>query len=159
MHHLIDSYSVASNYVNKGHGFQTVSTFSNGQDFPYSFSITIKNVEEYSINKRILEAIKDLELLTDNWDEMDALKPNEDALSLARVIALYMEAIGQRIFSIAPGPSGEIMLDFRNRNKSFELLFYPNKNRFVKFSEDGQGEQGIFSPEIILPELLNWLNS
>lgn len=158
MNHLIDSYLVTGGLSNINTPFQTVSTFNLDQEYPYAWSIIIKSIEDYGVNKRILDGIKDIELLPDNWDENDAESPNTSALQLARIITLYMDAIGQEIYSIAPGPMGEIMLDFRSRHKSFELIFYKDKNKYVKFPETGQPEQGLFTPEIMLPKLITWLN-
>jgi hypothetical protein len=159
MNHLIDSYSVTGSFSNVNTAFQTVSTFSIDQYPPLAWSITIKNIEDYGVNKRVLDAINEMESLPDNWDESDAISPNKSALQLARLITLYMDAIGQEIYSTAPGPTGEVMLDFRNKNKSFELIFYRDRNKYVKFPEIEPPEQGLFTPEIMLPELISWLNT
>lgn len=113
--------------------------------------------EQSVTNSRILNLLDEITLLKDNWDGDGAKAPDSNALQATRAIIHTMNSMGQSIFHIAPGPLGEIMLDFRNKNKSFELIFYPDKWKYVTFSETEKSKQGSFDIESF-SELLSWLN-
>lgn len=110
-----------------------------------------------SINIRIENLLNSMELLGDNWDEDDAIAPNPSCLKLTKDIVSRMNEIGQSIYQVAPGPNGEIMLDFRNGGKSFELLFYPDKKIWCTFGDTSYPRQGDFTDDS-LSKLLDWLN-
>jgi hypothetical protein len=70
-----------------------------------------------------------------------------------------METVQQTIYSIAPGPVGEIMLDLRNGYKSVEIIIYPNRIRTVQFEEGKAPHQKDASIDYIITDLLKWLNT
>jgi hypothetical protein len=111
------------------------------------------------LNSKILELLERIEALPNNWDEDDSLAPSKDGIVIAKAIIHLMNSIGQQIYHITPGPNGEVMLDFRTNTKSFEIIIYSDKMKYVKFPEKGDPEQGEFSPELLYTELIAWLNS
>lgn len=162
MNHLINSFSPTVDSLEITQGFQTVDVFNKQNDPPQLnlWSIIFrKNNGESSLNKIILNSLEQISELPSNWDEEGAIQPPLNCVQYAKAIVLFMDAVGQEIYAIAPGPLGEIMLDFRNDSKSLELIIYPDKMKYVKFSELEKPEQGIFNPDILFPDLLNWLNN
>ena len=112
-----------------------------------------------SLNQRIHKLLREISLLRQNWDDDGSDAPNADCVLKAKFITNVLERHGQKIYHVAPGPYGEIMLDIRSNDfsKSLELIFYPKRSVAVRFS-DGGGSQEEFLPENI-PALLQWLNS
>jgi hypothetical protein len=98
--------------------------------------------------------------LLDNWDNDGAKAPSIEGLNAAKTMIHIFSATGQSIYNIAPGPNGEILVDVRSKNmsKSIEFIFYPDKQRQVKFDSNGTATQEPFSFEN-LPAAMSWLNS
>ncbi len=111
-----------------------------------------------SLNAVIFRTLSEIVGLEDNWDEQGALAPNNSVIQKSKGLIVFLEAIGQKIFSIAPGPEGEIMIDLRNGSRSLEILIYPDRMKYVKFSASEKPTQGIFSPDLLLSELIAWVN-
>ncbi|MBO9660943.1 MAG: hypothetical protein J7527_19125 [Chitinophagaceae bacterium] len=61
-------------------------------------------------------------VFVDNWDEDGAIAPFSEVIQLAKGIVHSTNTAGQKIYSAAPGPKGEIILDLRSGNKSLELI-------------------------------------
>lgn len=126
---------------------------------PSMSSIVISFYDEVGVNQRILNLLKAYAQLPDNWDEDDAIAPDQTAIKQAFFLTYVLEKHGQPIFHAAPGPNGEIMLDIRNRakTKSLEIIFYPDRAISILFPEDRKPTQAAFDFEK-LPQLLQWLN-
>jgi hypothetical protein len=112
----------------------------------------------FYLNEREIKILDELEKLQDNWDGELAIAPSYNVILKAKFIVKILQATGQKVFHVAPGPSGEIMVDLRNGHKSLELLFYPDKTKFVTYSENEAPQQGAFELSF-LPDLLSSLNA
>ncbi len=108
--------------------------------------------------RKIADVLYNISSLTDNWDEEGSAAIREEVINDATAIVYMMEAAGENLFSIAPGPKGEIMLDYRVNEKSLEIILYPDRKKYVKFSDNEQPIQGKFTYDI-LPNLISWLNN
>lgn len=104
-----------------------------------------------------LQLLTGFSTLKENWDEAGASAPDQQAIGRARNLVQFLSRAGQPVFHIAPGPNGEVMIDIRKGHRSLEVLFYPDKTRYVKFPETGMPEQGDFQIEE-LSNLLSWVN-
>ncbi len=158
---LIDSYTGQSSRNISATGTTHPSALDNQRDFWSVASIVFFKDEDVKLNNREIRLLEEYKQIGDNWDLDGAKAPDASALCLAEYIVKAMEKTGQKVYHVAPGPRGEIMVDIRNNNtdKSLELLFYPNSNnKYVFFSTAEQPQQGnfLFSS---LPELLNRLNA
>jgi len=109
------------------------------------------------LNEREIQLLREYKRLEDNWDGEEAKAPSKRALMAALYLVKVLQAFGQKVFHVAPGPRGEILVDLRNKNKSIELLLYEDRFKFVRFSETERPEQGNFELNM-LPGLLKWLN-
>lgn len=161
MQSLIDNYSptISSQNINDDTdtNFRYV-TISRDRSYNTSLSFITRPYDMGDINIRQMERLAEISNLEDNWDDEGAIKPNTRTVGDANSLVSLMSMTGQKIFNIAPGYSGEIMVDLRNNTKSLELLFYPDKSRYVKFNSTERPEQGDFNHSQ-LPQLLSWLNS
>lgn len=113
--------------------------------------------EGFSLNARVLRLLEEFHTLKDNWDGDDALAPDIKALRQADNLVRQLQRTGQKVYHVAPGPSGEIMLDLREKGKSAEILFYPNKKRYVLFPAEGDPQQGEYI-QSTLKTILEWLH-
>ena len=111
----------------------------------------------FNLNARAFALIQDFKSLKKNWDGEGALPPDTGALRKAETLTRTLQGFGQKIFHVAPGPNGEIMIDLRANGNSVEILFYPKETRFVKFPANGMPEQGEFS-DLTMLQILAWLN-
>lgn len=125
-----------------------------------SISIGVRNISnfQHELNSRHLAALKNMEELTDNWDNELAIAPSQNVIRKVTAFIDIMNRIGQNVWTVAPGPSGEIMVDLRSDDRSLEILFYEDKSKFVTFSPIEIPTQGGFE-ENDLQELLYWLNT
>lgn len=107
---------------------------------------------------KIADILSSIAELKENWDDEGSPAIDEDVVNSAAAIIYIMETAGENLYSIAPGPRGEIMLDYRLNEKSLEIILYPDQKKYVKFSDKEQPTQGKFTYEI-LPTLISWLNN
>jgi hypothetical protein len=160
MSNLIDNYTSFNDDMAR----VANSAFYSEDFVPYSRSYSIilhnNNDSKYCslLNQRELSLLDEFENLKDNWDGELSKAPSFNSILKARFILKILQATGQKVFHVAPGPNGEIMIDIRKNNKSIELLFYNDMVKYVTFPADESPVQGIFELNI-LPELLQWLNA
>lgn len=108
-------------------------------------------------NRQKLADIAAYRNLVDNWDEDDAIAPTHQTVVVALDIALLLIAEGQTIYHTSPGPTGEIMINLRNGDKSVEFLIYPgDRRKFVRIGSDEPPQQGSLTPDS-LQGTLQWL--
>lgn len=160
MRALISSYSPTAETIRiSNYQTYTVDYDLNTRDELFGSIVYYNPVSrgEAEFNGRILELLCQIKSLNDNWDEDGAIAPSPNVLQRAEGFVHLMNAIGQQIYNIAPGPKGEIMLDFRNGNKSLEIIIYSDKTKFVKFPEKALPSQGIYNSAALL-DLMVWLN-
>ncbi len=161
MQHLIDSYDLET-YPNLiSDEIQTVREFEMDSRPKNIWSILFEDFNIYTCSTNKLNTdvlLANIGNLKDNWDEEGAQAISKKVLNEATAIIYTMKIVHLDLYSIAPGPSGEIMLDYRVGKKSLEIILYPNKRKFVKFSQDEVPIQGEFNDQIF-PELIAWLNS
>jgi hypothetical protein len=102
--------------------------------------------------------LREYKALPENWDSEGAKGPDKRAIMHASYLVKVLQVFGQKVFHVSPGPLGEISVDIRNKNRSLEILFYPDKAKFVRFPENDRPKQGIFELSS-LPSLIKWLNA
>lgn len=124
---------------------------------PHSLTVSYQMTEGDILYNRHQNIIDAMETLGPNWDGDGALPPDNEALMIAKSITYMLWRYGQPVYHIAPGPVGEVMVNLRNGDKSLELLFYPNRWKYVQFSPHEAPRQGNLD-FLIFPELLTWLN-
>lgn len=96
--------------------------------------------------------------LQDDWDGEESPAPSNNVMQSAFALINILDLATQQIYNVVPGPRGEIMVDVRGKNsKSVEFIIYPDKIKYVKFSEIEAPEQGLFNNELI-SGLLTWVN-
>ncbi len=113
--------------------------------------------EKKGINADPLSILQELSELENNWDEAGALALPIHVISSAREFINMLSGLNIAVYHVAPGPWGEVLVDLRSGDKSVEILFYPDKTRFVKFSPMERASQGNYTAES-LPQLISWLN-
>ncbi|MEB2782683.1 hypothetical protein U3A58_20005 [Algoriphagus sp. C2-6-M1] len=161
MQTLIANYSTPAEFQRDQYLTATVHTTARIDRFKSpSLSIFADNQipQELRLNNRIFNLLEEFSDLRDNWDEDGAIAPTKNILEQVYFIVQVLTSVGQNIFTTAPGPNGEIMIDIRGvNNKSVELIFYQNRSIAVYFPENGKPTQEDFQAQD-LPAVLRWLN-
>ena len=108
---------------------------------------------------RLLSFLGGLANLLPDWDGDGASRPDfgaiQDASSFVKkLLAFYPN---QKIEQACPGAMGEIVIELREKGRSVEFLFYPNKKwKYVSVGGE-QPEQGVFELEN-LSKIITWLH-
>ena len=96
--------------------------------------------------------------LQNDWDGEGSPVPTDRVLYVAYGLIITVESLGSKIYNVAPGPKGEIMVDVRGKDAgSVEFVIYTDKIKYVKFPETDTPKQGLFG-YYMLPDLLAWVN-
>jgi hypothetical protein len=157
MQALIDNYTTFNQNVS-GSAYTTVQEIPKGNR-PVASIVFPTDVNFLpNLNEREILLLQEYKLLKNNWDGDDAKAPGEFPIKIAEFLIKSLQSAGQKVFHVAPGPNGEILVDLRNNSKSIELLFYEAKSKFVLFSDKEEPQQGPFELNM-LPKLLKWLNA
>lgn len=93
--------------------------------------------------KEILETLDSFKTL--QWEE--AINPSHQ---LIENVKFFVSLLRTEPYQVAPGPNGEISLEFRNKEKSIEILFYPDFTKYVDIQRKLQGD---FKIEMLDPLL------
>lgn len=117
----------------------------------------ISEYDTYGLNGHAFRILNEIQKLPDNWDEEGGIAPSKRTYQRAHNLAVYLQQTGEKIYNVAPGPNGEIMIDLRDKGNSVEILFYPEKKKFVFFPVQGRPVQDEFSLDK-LPEILKMLH-
>ena len=124
----------------------------------YSTVFSFKDDPVFALNERALRLLDEFKMLPENWDEDGAKAPSRKAIQMAESLVLLLQQTGQKVYHVAPGPQGDVMVDLRENGESVEILFYPDKMRYVYFPQEGNPEQGEYQPDL-LPQILEWLHA
>ena len=122
------------------------------------FSTMVSSAESISLNNKLqIQRVKDLAKLDSNWDGDNSLKINEVSIKNAISLIESLNDLSCEVYFTAPGPNSDILIQLKNNYKEIEFILYPNKSKFVLFSNNSLVEQGNLSFGE-LPNLINWLN-
>lgn len=135
----------------------TVQKIGNERGVLRHTTYQISEWDVFGLNARALHLLKEIRKLKDNWDEDGAKAPDKKALYASLFLAIRLQITGEKIYHVAPGPNGEILVDMRENGKSLEFLFYPNKFKVVFLPSEGRPEQKEFR-FADLPQILKWLH-
>jgi hypothetical protein len=157
MQALIDNYTSYPTNIS-GSANSTVDEALKTSIPVFSILFHIEAADIPYLNEREIQLLREYKKLEDNWDGEGAKAPGKRPVTVALYLVKLLQVFGQKVFHVAPGPRGEILIDLRNNNKSIELLFYEDRFKFVRFPEAGRPEQGDFELSM-LSGLLKWLNA
>jgi hypothetical protein len=79
-----------------------------------------------SIAKEFISKVKTFASLNDNWDSYGAVPPSGE--NVDRAISFIKKADGNLLplYFVAPGPNGEIVIEFNKNNKEAAAYFHPD---------------------------------
>lgn len=77
-------------------------------------------------SNEILKKLYQFKDLKDNWDGAGAIPPQTEAVENATRFLIEMDEIELPAYFVAPGPKGEILLEYKNENHSAEVYFEGN---------------------------------
>ncbi|TAL34485.1 MAG: hypothetical protein EPN93_12245 [Spirochaetes bacterium] len=83
-----------------------------------------RDVESLSLDSRLqINKIQSFGNLPDNWDGYGAARPDSAAIDAAISAVKTFDRYNQKIYFTAPGPSGDILLELKNGDKTIELYY------------------------------------
>ncbi len=111
--------------------------------------------KDISSKIRIINQLNDFALLEENWDSYGALRISENVIEKAISVVknLYLKNIF--IYYTAPSPSGDILLELKNKNKTIEIEISPESDiTYTAFKNGDEIKAGIWIQDN--EELINW---
>jgi hypothetical protein len=109
------------------------------------------------INSSHIDVLESFRILPDGWDGDDAVRPSIQVLEEAISFTKYLQSVGEKVYHVAPGPNGEIMIELRDGENAIEFLVYPSKFKYVLLTPE-RTSQGLYDPTL-LPKLLETLHA
>jgi hypothetical protein len=73
--------------------------------------------------KEYLKKIYRFGRLPENWDNDGAFPPEEKIILSASQFVLQMDELDLPVYFVAPGPNGEIFIEYRKQKKTAEIFF------------------------------------
>lgn len=77
---------------------------------------------------QMIAKVKSYLELPDNWDSQGALTPTEDVINTVISFIVDMDQKDLPFFFTAPGPNGEIIVEFKKNEKAAEVFFEHEAN-------------------------------
>ena len=95
----------------------------------YMSSLAISSMEAFtglSVTAReILRKLNQFSELGYSWDDRGAEPPSSDVINRAAAFLVTADEQGLPIYFTAPGPNGEVLLEYKKSNLSAEIYFEP----------------------------------
>lgn len=121
-------------------------------------TLTTRPKESISLeNQSEINNVKGFRNLKENWDSYGAIPVDEVSIEKTIEFIKAVDLFDVDVYLTSPGPNGEVMAQLKNRQKEIEFIFYPEKEKFVKFCENDFIEQGNYK-DLDLSEFINWLD-
>jgi hypothetical protein len=121
----------------------------------YEFKNSSTPNKDISSKIRIINQLNDFALLEENWDSYGALRISENVIEKAISVVknLYLKNIF--IYYTAPSPSGDILLELKNKNKTIEIEISPESDiTYTTLKNGDEIKTGIWIQDN--EELINW---
>lgn len=143
----------------KPYGWSTELAIEANVHMIASGSIRITTQQQYvpelsTKAKEILRKIYQFKSLAHNWDGMDAIPPNDRVITDAVNFLTAADEFDLPIYFTAPGPNGEIVLEYKIGNKTAEVYFEgDNNSEMILYNDKIQ----VYSGEVTLTKLIEHL--
>lgn len=106
--------------------------------------------------KDILRRIYKFKDLSENWDGNGAVPPNDEIINNAAFFLTMADEHDLPIYFTAPGPNGEIVLEYKLGNNTAEIFFEDNNiSEMILYREKAQ----VYVGEISLGRLIEHLRT
>ena len=142
-----EGWETSSNAVHKGIFLATID--DNAYDLVSGSTRFVAQVylpTPSSKAKEFLKKLYNYKNLPANWDNDGAIPPGEDLIDKVASFIQTLDEFDLPLYFIAPGPNGEIAIEYRYSDKSAEVFF----------NEDGSEEMILYTGSSqILSDLLN----
>lgn len=105
--------------------------------------------------KEVLYKLHKFGQLDENWDGNGAVAPSETVLNKAANFMTVADEYDLPVYFTAPGPNGEIVLEYMNGNNTAEIFFEDdNMSEMILYT----GKQQVYAGEIQLKPLITHLS-
>lgn len=121
-------------------------------------SILFQTRKDLSIDARKqIGKIQGFSSLKENWDSYGALKPNQSAIQKSIQLVREIDQMGLPVYFVAPGPSGEILVELKLKSKTIEFHVYNQSEvEVLHFVGEDCVHEEEFIPSMLF-EHLSWL--
>ncbi|MEK7253939.1 MAG: hypothetical protein AAB316_04290 [Bacteroidota bacterium] len=110
---------------------------SNDDEIPASLHHSLNlNGNLSQAAKAALEKVEKLKSLEKNWDSYQADPPSAFAISSSQSFIKKADQDGLQTYFVAPGRSGEVLVEFKNGDKAAEVYFEPDGSAEVLMYEN-----------------------
>lgn len=92
--------------------------------------------------KELLLKIYRFKELPNNWDENGAMPPNDDIINMASFFLRIADEYDLPLYFTAPGPNGEIVLEFKSKDRSAEVYFEEDRSEMILYVGNNQSHIG-----------------
>ena len=151
--------ALANQYIHKSSSYNT-SVFYQGLlhliDMPRISRTNILVAESPVIHalsdvaKQAVSKINKFSSLQANWDGYGAVVPTKNVIDAAINFIRETDKRGLAAFFVAPGPNGEILVEFQNGDRSVEMYFYVDSLAdYAFFDDDELVEEQNFDENVI----------
>lgn len=101
--------------------------------------------------KAILHRLYSFKQLKLNWDGNGALVPEEEVIKTATNFLFLLDEYDLPIYFTAPGPNGEIVLEYKNDQNSAEVFFESNNfSEMLLYNGNVQIYAGKFEKKLLI---------
>lgn len=101
--------------------------------------------------KEILQKIFRYKKLPENWDNDGAIPPADDVVSRAATFIFNTDEFDLPFYFTAPGPNGEIIIEFKNDSQTAEIYFDENsKDEMILYKKNDQVYEGTINMQRLI---------
>jgi len=131
---MIPSYST----LERGPSHGLSDTYRSGSPQEFSpHSLILRKLTPSDDALKIFAKLQSFRQLKENWDGYNAAEPSEHAIRAAVRLVEDLDRAGQKVYFVAPGPNGEIVVEIRRGDRSLEVYIDEQGNReYVVFDGD-----------------------
>jgi hypothetical protein len=105
--------------------------------------------------KEFLKKLKAYKNLPDNWDGDEGVPPEENNIRKAASFILETDELDLPFYFIAPGPNGEIVIEYKNGTRTAEIFLNENeKDEMILYKDKEQ----VFADSIDIGVLIKHLH-
>lgn len=104
--------------------------------------------------KEVLIKLSGFRLLKNNWDGEGAIAPDKEVINMATRFLSLADGSDLPIYFTAPGPNGEIVLEYKNGENMAEVFFEENDHsEMVLYEEKKQMYAGEVQLQLLIDHL------
>lgn len=107
----------------------------------------------------VFHKLTDFAEVKNNWDNNNAIAPDQSTINAAKRFAEDIDKVGIDIFYCTYGQNGEILIELKKDNKAIEFYFYPKGIQdYAAFDENNDLEREAALTKDEFRKVIQWFN-